>query len=151
MLKKILVPLDGSERSETVLPHVSQLAKRIGAEVILLRVVTTPRHEYSFTDLSGLNMRPAPLTPAEDLRAQAEGYLQRVAFDYVPDQNVTFETSGGPTAETILDYATAQEVGMIAMSTHGRGGLARLVMGSVADEIVRLAHIPVLLVRPQVG
>ena len=151
MLKKILVPLDGSELSETVLPHVSQLAKRIGAEVILLRVVTTPRHEYSFTDLTGLGMHPAPLAPAEDLRAQAEGYLQRVAFDYFPDQNVTFETSGGPTAETILDHATAQEAGMIAMSTHGRGGLARLVMGSVADEIVRLAHIPVLLVRPQVG
>lgn len=151
MFKKILIPLDGSELSEKVLPYASKLAKQIGAEVVLLKVVPTPIHEYSFSGLAGLSSQPIHPTPAEDLYAQAEGYLQRVAFDYFPDQNVTLEVSGGSTAETILDFATAQGVGLIAMTTHGRGGIARLVLGSVADEIVRLAHIPVLLVRPQAG
>lgn len=149
MFKKILVPLDGSELAETVLPYVSQLAKRIGAEVILLRVVPSPVREYSFPGLAGVSMPPLPPSPTQDLHAQGEGYLQRVAFDYFPDQNVTLEVLSGPTADTILELAAAQEVGLIAMTTRGRGGLMRMVLGSVADQVVRLAHIPVLLVRPQ--
>jgi nucleotide-binding universal stress UspA family protein len=55
---------------------------------------------------------------------------------------------GGPIADAILDTAVATDVDLIAMSTHGRGGLARLVLGSVADEVVRRTHVPVLLIRP---
>jgi nucleotide-binding universal stress UspA family protein len=80
--------------------------------------------------------------------AQAEGYLQRVAFDYFPDQSVTLQVSGGPIGNNILDFAANLDVDLIAMTTHGRGGVSRLVMGSVADEIVQRSHLPVLLLRP---
>lgn len=151
MNNKILVPLDGSELSEAILPHVATLAKSMHAEVVLLRVITTTINEPMYMGLATLPAPLPPRAPEADVYAQAEGYLQRVAFDYFPDQNVTLEVSGGPTAETILDFAASQNIGLIAMTTHGRGGLARMVMGSVADEIVRLSHVPVLLVRPQHG
>lgn len=149
MFKKILVPLDGSELSEAILPHVSKLAKSVGAEVVLLRVVTMPINETIYAGLPTMPVQPIQPTSERDLYAQGEGYLQRVVFDYFPDQNVTFEVSGGPTTDAILDFAAGQGVDLIAMTTHGRSGLSRTVLGSVSDEIVRRSHLPVLLWRPQ--
>ena len=83
--------------------------------------------------------------------AQAEGYFQRVAFDYFPDSAVTLEVSGGPTTDSILDFARTRDVDMIAMTTHGRSGITRMVLGSVADEVVRRSHLPVFLVRPTIA
>lgn len=149
MYRKILVPLDGSEISEAVLPHVATLAQCTGAQVILLRVIAQPVYETVFGDT--VVTHNAPPVEESGNRAHAEGYLQRVAFDHFEDTtNVIFEVSGGPIAETILDFATGVEADLIAMSTHGRNGLARMVIGSVADEIVRRSHLPVLLVRPEV-
>lgn len=146
MYKKILVPLDGSRASEAVLPHVAKLAEMTDAEIVLLRVVTQPVFELANSDFV------PPLSPSEthpDLFSQADGYLQRVAFDLFPGNlNVTYQVMGGPIPDAILDTAAATDVDLIAMSTHGRGGLARMVMGSVADEVVRRAHMPVLLIRP---
>lgn len=148
MFKKILVPLDGSDLSEAILPHVSNLAKTLGSEVILLRVVTATAYEPVSLQMTGMPMLPTHPVPERDLYAQAEGYLQRVASDYLPDQNVTLEVSGGPTTDSILDFADGQNVDLIAMTTHGRSGLSRMVLGSVADEVVHRSHLPVLLVRP---
>jgi nucleotide-binding universal stress UspA family protein len=148
MFKKILVPLDGSETSEAVLPHVVALANCTGAQVVLLRVVTQPMYETVFGDT--LLSHTVPLPEETGSRAHAEGYLQRVAFDFFHNsKNVTYEVTSGPVAETILDFAVGIEADLIAMSTHGRSGLARMVIGSVADEVVRRSHLPVLLVRPQ--
>ena len=148
MYRKILVPLDGSETSEAVLPHVAALAQCTGAKVILLRVTTQPMYETVFGD-TVVTHHTTP--PAEDIgeRAHADGYLQRIAFDYFDNSDqVAYEVCGGPIAETILDYAAGIEADVIAMSTHGRSGLARMVIGSVADEVVRRSHLPVLLVHP---
>lgn len=146
MYKKILVPLDGSRASEAVLPHVTMLAELMRAEIVLVRVVTTPVFEFSTLDYV------PPLSPSEthpDLFAHADGYLQRVAFDLFPsDVKVSHNVMGGPVADAILDTASAIDADLIAMSTHGRGGLTRMVMGSVADEILRRSHVPVLLIRP---
>lgn len=151
MFKKILIPLDGSTLSESILPHVSQLAKSIGAQVVLLRVVSTPIPETSYAGLYAMPVPAAPTAPERDPYAEAEGYLQRVAFDYFPDQTVTLQVAGGPTGENILDLATDQDIDLIAMTTHGRSGLSRMVLGSVADEVVRRSHLPVLLLRPPNG
>lgn len=147
MYKKILVPLDGSKESEAVLPHVTMLAQTLNAEVVLLRIVTAPVYEFATTDF----VPPvAPQDSHPDLFAQADGYLQRVAFDMFPSNiQVTYQVSGGPIADAILDTAAGIEADLIAMSTHGRSGIARMVLGSVADEMVRRSHLPVLLVRPE--
>lgn len=146
MYKKILVPLDGSSFSEAVLPHVRMLADSVDAEVILLRVMTVGMYESVFAPSAQL---PLQRNPEEDTRAQAEGYLQRVAFDYFPPEvTVRLEVGSGNTPETILDYVEGENVDLIAMTTHGRSGISRLMVGSVAEEIVRRSHVPVLLVRP---
>ncbi len=147
MYKKILVPLDGSDLSEAVLPHVVELAKCMNSDVVLLRVVTQPTYETVYGEVASVMHSPSEGPSA---RAHAEGYLQRVAYDmFPPTVTVAYEVSGGPVADTILDYAAGIHADLIAMSTHGRSGISRLVIGSVADEVVRRSHLPVLLVRPQ--
>lgn len=146
MYKKILVPLDGSEESEAVLPHVTMLAQAMQAEIVLMRVVTTPLYEFSSADFVPPHSTP---TAYPDLFSQADGYMQRVAFDMFPSNvQISYQVTGGPIADAILDMAAAVRADLIAMSTHGRSGISRMVLGSVADEMVRRSHLPVLLVRP---
>jgi len=145
MYNRILVPLDGSELAEQVLPGVIELANCTGAEIVLIRVPDFPVYEY---------LMPAAdlTTPMQELaRDQASQYLDRVSSDlratglHVRTQ-VVYD---GAVYSTILETAKEMKVDLIAMSTHGRSGLARLVMGSVADDVVHHAELPVLLVRPQ--
>lgn len=143
MYKKILVPLDGSEFAEAALPDVRSIAECTGAEIILMRVVTQPIHAY---------VAPDPLTyksVQEDTTAECADYLEHLAADLTADgYKVTTETSTGPVAETIIEFAQGVGADLIAMSTHGRSGLARWFIGSTADKIVRAATLPVLLTRP---
>ncbi len=143
MYKKILVPLDGSPFAEAVLPHVRELAQCTGAEIVLLRVAMRWMYDYAM---------PAPLLPGTTLNESEQepaAYLERVAADLrAAGFMVTTEVCAGPVAETILEYAEGIHVDLIAMSTHGRSGLARWFIGSVADKVVRAAKLPVLLARP---
>jgi nucleotide-binding universal stress UspA family protein len=137
MFKKILVPLDGSTLAEAILPQVTELAKAIEAEVLLLRVALA--HVFPGVD------------PAEEevrvIRA-AEAYVEALAGK-LAEKGVRVRTAVryGKSAPEIIDHIAANEVTLVAMSTHGRSGLSRLVMGSVAEEVVRNAGVPVLLVR----
>ncbi len=145
MFSKILVPLDGSTFSETVLPHANALAQATGAQVILLRVIPTPIHNLVFANSS----MPLEPNPEYDARTIAEGYLQRTRAEYFTGaDNVQAEVSGGATADVILEFAAGQDVDLIAMTTHGRSGISRVMLGSVAEEIMQRSHLPVLLVRP---
>ena len=144
MYSKILVPLDGSELAEQVLPHVIELANRTGAEIVLLRVPDIPVYEYLMT------VPEFSARVREEAENEARQYLVRLgeklrALGLKVRTEMVYE---GAVYSTILN--AAQEVGadLIAMSTHGRSGLARLVMGSVTDDVVRHAQLPVLLVRP---
>ncbi len=144
MYKKILVPLDGSDLAESALAHVSPLAKCMGAEVVLLRVVSVPVGSYMLVTEPRL---------IEDAAKRAEDdafeYLKGVAAKLRADGlKVSFEVGTGVIDETIQEFATGVHADLIAMSTHGRGGLARLVIGSVADQLVRHSKVPILLVRP---
>ncbi|HZQ05337.1 MAG TPA: universal stress protein [Anaerolineae bacterium] len=144
MYKKILVPLDGSDLAEQVLPHVIELARSCGAEIILLRVATVPVYDYLVTEPQwGIELR-------REAERETVEYLERMKRD-VAARGLKVRTRAGLDGnvdETILNTAQELNVDLIAMSTHGRTGLARLVMGSVADQIVRHAEVPVLLVRP---
>lgn len=146
MYKKILVPLDGSELAEQVLPHVSQLAGCTGAEVALLRVPGEPVYDYLVPDPEiAVEMR-------HDIETAAQVYLDEVAAEFRA-MNLAVSTLvvwGAPIQDTIIEVARQIQADLIAMSTHGRSGFARLVIGSVADDVVRHAPVPVLLVRPNV-
>ena len=144
MYKRILVPLDGSALAEAVLPYAQELAKLSKAEIVLLRVAVNPAMEFSFSDPSIASKI------VRDLEAEAKNYLDAIC-NRVEHEGIktSYLIREGPIAEAILEDADAMEVDMIAMSTHGRSGLQRWVMGSIADRVVRHSTIPVLLIRPR--
>ncbi len=137
MFRRILVTLDGSVRSEGVIPQVRDLARCLKAEVRLLRVavVQTP---------VGGDPVDAQVRGLAEAQAYVDAWARRLSAD---DLRVTAAIRIGDPAAQILDHAAAHEVDLIAMATHGRGGLSRLLVGSVAETVLRRATLPVLLVR----
>ncbi len=150
MYKRILVPLDGSGLSESVLSHVKTMATACGpAEVHLLYVVEplSAMRESSFS------------TQDKDYFAQSDRKAEAWGKDYLAKVVLNLETDSikaksivliGNPAQDILDYATTNAIDLIIMSTHGRSGLARWVFGSVAEKVIRTATCPVMIVRPAV-
>lgn len=166
-IRHILVALDGSPHAALVLPHVGELAKCAKARVTLLRVVERTATE-SLDDEADLLMaalssippvRPAPQVDDEtdlagqDLRShrldEAQSYLDSVAHDVAAwDVPVDTVVQTGDPAEAILDLAKAAQADVVAMATHGLGGVRRFLLGSVADKVLRHASALALLVRP---
>ena len=142
MYKKILVPLDGSELAEDVLPHVEFIAKSCSApNVVLVRAV----EPNSDTWLNENEKKQA------DERAQkdAREYLDKISNKFKPSGvSVQKELITGKAAESIAQYAIKNEVDLIVVATHGRSGATPWVWGSVADRLLRSACAPVLMVRP---
>jgi nucleotide-binding universal stress UspA family protein len=143
MYQKMLVPLDGSELAECVLPHVKAIAAGCGiGQVVLLRVVEPI---------------PVETPPAVDFEViqkadakAAEGYLARIKTQLSKEGlSVEAKVLTGRPAETITDFAQRNKVDLIAIATHGRSGISRWIFGSVADRIVRSVSAPVLLIRPK--
>ena len=144
MYKRILVPLDGSSLAEAVLPHAISLAQTSGAEIILVRVTLNPAAEFSFSDPSIAS------SIIEESDFETKRYLNTLSAKLESaGLRVSFLIRQGPIAETILEVADAMQVDLIAMSTHGRSGIQRWLMGSVADRVVRHSQLPVMLIRPQ--
>ena len=151
MFERILVPLDGSPLAEEVLPYAKEMGRRFDAEVILLQVVSTVPPLWAIEAAPGVAPGPDVLARQMQLEAHAaEEYLRRMATVWdVPGARVRWEVKHGVPADEIVRYAQEHAVSLIAMSTHGRTGLARLVLGSVADQVLRQAGVPVLLIRPK--
>lgn len=145
MYKKILVPLDGSKTAEVVLPHAQALAYSEGAELVILRVAVNPALEFAFTDPSIIE------SVVNDLESQSKTYMDGIEAQLKSAKvQVSSIVREGEVAEVILK--TAEEIGadVIAMSTHGRTGAARWLLGSVADRVVRNSNVPVMLIRAKV-
>ena len=133
MYSKILVPLDGSEIAESILPHVKDMAVAHGAEVILLRVLPATGVLPSAAEREAMEARN--YLSAVEKRLQQQGV------------NARFTIRHGEDAEEITDYAEVNDVDLIAMSTHGRSGVGRWIFGSVAEKVLRGTNKPILLVR----
>jgi len=145
MYKRVLVPLDGSELAEMVFSYAGELAARLGLDLVLLHV-TNP-HERDLVPLHRAYLERA----AEVLRRQSEE-LQKKAGTEPKGERVTArgELAVGHPGEEILNCALTHDVDLIIMSTHGRSGIKRWALGSVADKILRVSKIPVCLVRTEV-
>jgi nucleotide-binding universal stress UspA family protein len=147
---KILVPLDGSPLAETVLDEVTRLFPPTVATLHLLRVVVP-------VELAPMAL-PVPLPPTrpeilEQQLASARSYLGATALKLrLAGWRVqqTVEVGWSP-QETILSYAKAHGCDLIALATRGHGGLERMILGSVADKVIRGASMPVLAVNPPAG
>lgn len=146
MYKKILAPLDGSELSECTLEHLKAIATGCQIpEVVLLRVVEPLPHVYGDGGLPS-GWHDEAQKKAEEF---ARDYLAKVSAS-LKKEGISAETAlvSGRAADAILDYAREHQVDLIIMSTHGRSGVTRWVMGGVADRVVRHSLVPVLTVSP---
>jgi nucleotide-binding universal stress UspA family protein len=159
MYTKILLPLDGSDLSREAIPHAAALAKLSGASVVLLQVVDSEAQMIS--QASGVTIEPLPAgqitveIAREAVAAQrrsAEANLdaakQRLAEEGVT--SVTGEIREGSAGDVIVDAVKDLGCDVVVIATHGRSGLKRALLGSVADHVAR--HTPsasVLLVRPE--
>jgi nucleotide-binding universal stress UspA family protein len=147
VVKKILVPLDGSDVAHGILPVVEDFAKAIGATLVLYHAVA-PLAAYPGFEMAGAS---AIGQVVDDLQAQANEILTKAARD-VKSRGVeaTIAVNLNTAVDGIIQAGDELGVDLIAISTHGRGGLGRAVLGSVADGVIRrTADIPCLVIRPK--
>ena len=146
MYKKILVPLDGSKTAENALPLARFLARRLELPVQLLGVIDVTELARSVSAAEGLYLDGLV---AFETRTSEE-YLAKIAKTF-SGVGVQWLVARGKAADVIIETAAADEATLIAMATHGRSGLNRFLLGSVAEKILRGTASPLLLVRATEG
>jgi nucleotide-binding universal stress UspA family protein len=141
MFRKILIPLDGSPLAEKALAHIRHLAPPGSAELVLVNVIETYRYGFAATDIGAFDIM-------NYVRESAENYLQQQQRQ-LKSENYTVQAYviDGDAAQGVLEVAETAKPDLIVMTTHGRSGVARWTLGSVAERIVHYAEQPVLLVR----
>jgi nucleotide-binding universal stress UspA family protein len=148
MYKKILVPLDGSELAECVLPHVEAVATGCKAETVIFTRVIEPvilpigDGEYFSSDVWSQIESQEKDTAVNYLNQ----VVNKVAYN---DTKVEAKILSGRVADSIVDFAAKNDVELIVIATHGRSGVSRWLRGSVANRILLAAHRPVLIITPQ--
>lgn len=147
MFHRILVTTDGSPLANLALSRAAELARLTGASVTVLYV--TPVVPLGFGLGDGVAYARHPQEQLEAARAEGERALAvaRTLLDRPGARFVQRDEDEGGIAATIADEARKTLADLVVMSTHGRGGLAHLLLGSVAEAVVRRVHVPVLLVR----
>ena len=150
MYNKIMVPLDGSDLAESVLPHLEFLTTACkAAHVVLVRVINPVSLPASVPAQGNFGFTEKDRQKLEANRKKtAEEYLKKTAGGIaIPDTNFSYAVLEGKPADMLADYATQNEVDLIIIASHGRSGVSRWVLGSVADRIVRNSCVPVMMVR----
>ena len=145
MFKKVLVPLDGSTRAETILGHVEDLAQRYDqSQVLLLQVVELVPTPIAVADAAG------------PLDQETINLLRKEARDYLETIQARLQRNGikahvhvllGPVVATIVDLAVQEKVDLIAIASHGRTGLPAFFFGSIAAGVLHRTQLPLLIVR----
>ncbi len=144
-LKRILLPTDFSEYSAAAITYACEFADRFKAELHLLHAVEV---YPGTTPIFGGGLAVAP--NVKETTAHAEAELAKLLDPaWVNTHTVVHATVEGPPFLAIVRYAREQDVDLIVMGTHGRAGLAHVMIGSVAEKVVRKAPCPVLTVRPE--
>jgi nucleotide-binding universal stress UspA family protein len=149
MLKKILVPLDGSKLAECVFPFVQEAAMKLNATVVLVSVTNRTQGYWPFEDYSRPN----------EIRLEPQGTctMEESALKYLNNAAKGLEEKGikvakevicGKTAQEIIFYANDNHCDLIVVSAYGRSGSSRLTHGSITARILKLASIPVTIIRP---
>ena len=150
MYNKIMVPLDGSELAECILPHLETITRGCQiATIVLVRVLDPglPPETYPASGEFGWYRTDWGQLKAHR-RTVAKDYLKemcsRLNYNWAKLESEVLE---GKVAETLADYATDNEIDLILIASHGRSGISRWVMGSVADRLLRSTCVPILMIR----
>lgn len=146
MYSKLLVPLDGSATARLALGHAALLARLSGAKVVLLHIVDEMKHSNGFErpQVYIHEVRPGFLVAGQALLDEAAGQLSQ---ENIQIETVLLESKGVPVSELIAKQAVVTGSKLVIMGTHGRRGMNRLLLGSDAERVARIAPVPVMLVR----
>ena len=144
MFEHLLVPLDGSELAEAALPLATAVAEKFHSKITLVTAGQVPYYVGE-----GLDFTKIHNDISQNIEEETKQYLRQKQKDLIAQGfQVNLEiVVGHPPADTILQTAATHDVDTIVMSTHGRGGVLRWMLGSVADMVLRKATVPVLLAR----
>lgn len=150
MFRKILVCLDGSKLAEQILPYAMEAALRLGSKLVLLQVIVVQTPPVVAAGASTYAVKAAGQQIEKD-ETEAKAYLDDLAQ---PPREMGLDVEcvtlrGWQIGQTIIDYAEDHKVDLIAIATHGRSGLKRLVFGSVAESVLRGSGLPILLIKPR--
>ena len=142
MFKRVLVPVDGSELAEAIVPFILEIAGPLDLELVVLRV------NPPIVPMAIDGTRYMDFGDAEEQREDAEAYLTGIVAEmHAKGVRASARLRRGDPAVEILAAAREEDVDLIAMSTHGRSGPARVVLGSIAETVLRRAGVPVFLMR----
>lgn len=144
-VRRILVPLDGSPSAESALGPALELAKKLGADLVLARAIQWATQAFVF-GVPEVNVAQLD----EDLTKAAESYLANVKDWLKAERKVETAVLHGPAADALISLVGAQRIDLVVMTSHARTGIARAVLGSVADRLLQ-GEAPVLLIRPEEG
>jgi nucleotide-binding universal stress UspA family protein len=152
MFNRILVPLDGSTLAERAIPHAEQFARIFGSSISLLQVLEPISYHENPKAVDPLSWQIR--------KAEADEYMQGIAARIREDlgenapidatekkSRVDYSIREGKTAENIIDFAHAENIDLLVISTHGSGGLSRWNISSVTQKVINLAYLHVLIVR----
>lgn len=145
-LTSIIVPLDGSELADSVLPMVAGVAKKLDVEVLLFRAYHIPSYAYTGDDGYAVNYDEL----LRDMRDEASAYLDKTVTELkkLGVAKVSCVVQEGFGGDEILSVGRRTPDSLIAMCSHGRSGIRRWLLGSVAEAVVRHSSGPVLITRP---
>jgi len=148
MYKNILVPLDGSNRAEAILPHAEQMAQLCRAKIILMQVVEPVYISAGPPEIPVMISQELTQQRADDTDAYLTGWKVRLEKKGI---EVVTRVEHGPIVATIIQVAEQEGADLIALASHGRSGLARVFYGSVAAGLLQHADRTLLIVRSTGG
>jgi len=152
MYDKMMVCLDGSDLAQQLLPYAKELALKCNSKVVLFQVIYILRSMATSSTVMAPTAYP-PLPEPEEIRIteqNARSYLETMAVP-LREEGLKVEcvTAQGVPAAQIVMYSIEHSIDIIVIATHGRKGLGRAFLGSVADEVIRESRLPILVMRPQ--
>lgn len=143
-IKKILCAVDLSDHSPMVADYAILLAKALDAEITVLYAAP------SLSQYVGFHVPPSSIESfVGEIVSGAEKSMETFIAEHFHDVKAVGKIISGYAAQEIINYATANEMDLIVMGTHGRTGIDRILFGSVAEKVIKTSDVPVLTVRPQ--
>jgi len=150
-VRSILVPLDGSPVAESILPHIEDLARATGLEVILLQVTVPIGYPSVGRDVAEADKHEKDVKKLNEARVAATQFYLSEREKELISKGIKVKTvslSGKPASDMILQYITDNPIGLTALATHGFSGISKWAFGSVAIDILEGSTRPLLLLRP---
>ena len=144
MFNKILVPLDFSDYTDEIMNVAVQIAEKFSSTIHLLHVI--PNMDY-FTPYESFLSAENLISVQRDIEREVEKDMEEVAKK-IKDIPITKVIHTGVISLEITDYVRSEKIDLVVMGTHGRGGLEHILIGSVAEKVVRKSSCPVLTIRP---